>query len=330
MIIDITKLPKKINEIAYFKKNENGSIIYNYSKKSKDSVVMIELEDTEIEKDFAIAGTTLEMVRKLKPVDSVELDGNKFVIKSKKGTFKGSLLDETLVMLNTTITGTIKVNLKALKILSEFVSDNDKKPILTGVNIFNDGTMVATDSFKLARYLGNTTIAVESNITIPKAFVDLIKNEITTDEVELSYNNSTVLLKVDNITYVSNLLAGAYPDVRRIFTTSDKEIIFDTESLKENIDLAKNVGISEGGEKFLPLTFDNGNLIADGISLYETNLLTLTNEEYNFTLSIDAIDLVLRHIENKEVYFGFIADNKPIQIKDNGIEYVILPIKVNK
>lgn len=329
MIIDITKLPKKINEIAYFKKCENGSTIYNYSKKSKDSVVMIELEDTEIERDFAIAGTTLEMVRKLKPVDSIELEGNKFVIKSKKGTFKGGLLDETLVMLNTAITGTIKVNLKALKILSEFVSDNDKKPILTGVNIKVDGTMVATDSFKLARYLRVETVKTNDEITIPKAFVDLIKNEITTDEVELSYNNSTVLLKVDNITYVSNLLAGNYPDVSRIFTNSAMQITFDVERLRESIDLAKNVGIAVGGEKYLPLTFDNGNLIANGVSIYETTLSETIPSEYNFTLSIEAIELVLKNIENNTINLGYNSDTKPIQINDNGIEYIVLPIKIN-
>ena len=329
MIIDINKLPKKINEVCCFKKQDNGSIIYNYSSKNRDSMVIIELSECEIEKDFAIAGTTLEMVRKLKPVDSIELEGNKFVIKSKKGTFKGSLLNETPSILNTNLQNTLKVNLKALKVLSEFVSDNDKKPVLTGVNIANNGTMVATDSYKLARFLGDAAIQVENNITIPKTFIDLIKNEVDDEEVALSYNNTTVILKVDNITYVSNLLAGNYPDVSRIFTNSAMQITFDVERLRESIDLAKNVGIAVGGEKYLPLTFDNGNLIANGVSIYETTLSETIPSEYNFTLSIEAIELVLKNIENNTINLGYNSDTKPIQINDNGIEYIVLPIKIN-
>lgn len=325
--IDITKLPKKLNEVCYFKKQENGVKIYNYSNKNKDAITIIEL-DCEIERDFAVSGSTLEMVRKLAPA-TVELKENKLVIKGKKGTFKGSLIEQQVLVPNTNLENTIKVNVKALKVLSEFVADNEKKPVLCGVNITSNGTMVATDSFKLARYLSSNSQNEDASITIPKAFVDLIKNEITEDEVELSYNSNSVIFKKDNITYVSTLIAGAYPNVERIFVNNFVEnITFNVDALKENIDLAKNVGLIDGKEKYLPITFENGTLKANGTDYYESTLIENNDNDYRFTLASTPLELVLKNIESQEITIQYATDSKPLEIKDSGIEYILLPIKM--
>ena len=327
--IDITKLPKKINEIAYFKKSENGTTIYNYSSKNKNDMVIIKLEECEIEKDFAINGSTLEMVRKLQPLTSLELENDKLVIKSKKGTFKGALISETMFSPNTDLEKGIKVNLKALKVLSAFTSNNDKKPILAGINIKADGTMAATDSFKLARYLSVETVKTNDNITIPKTFIDLIKTEIDEEEITLKYNDKIVALEKDNITFISSLIAGNYPDVSRIFRPSEFKIVYETETLKEAINLAKNVGINNNGEKYLSLLFDNGKLVAQGTSTYETIINDKEDNKYKFVLSAESLELVLNNITNENVEIGYISNNQPIQIEDNGIEYIVLPIKTN-
>ena len=328
MIIDITKLPKKLNEICYFKKGEVGTTIYNYSSKNKADVVIIKLEETQIDRDFAILGTTLDMTRKLAPVKSVEIKDEQFIIKSAKGTFKGKLLSETLPMYNLSVKNEIKANLKALKVLSGFTSINGRKPILDGINLKSDGTMVATDSFKLARYKNIETVQNQDSITIPKTFVDLIKSEITDEEVILKYNDNTVILEKDNITYVSGLLAGAYPSVDRLFQPSSLTIEYDTHTLKEVISLSKNVGIDNNGEKYLSLTFDSGKIIAEGVSTFETNIDD-NKEEYTFTIQADVLELVLNNINDETIQIGYTAYNKPLQIENNNIDYLLLPI-VNK
>lgn len=325
MNIDITKLPKKLNEICYFKKEETGTTIYNYSNKNKADVVIIKLEDTEIENNFAILGSTLDMVRKLNPVKSVEIKEEQFIIKSAKGTFKGKLLNETLPLYNLSVKNEIKANLKALKVLSGFTATNDRKPILEGINLKSDGTMVATDSFKLARYKSVEKVDTEDNITIPKTFVDLIKSEITDDEVVLKYNDNTVILEKENITYVSGLLAGVYPSVDRLFNPSSLTIEYDTHALKEAISLSKNVGIDNNGEKYLSLTFENGKIVAEGVSTFETNIDD-NKEEYRFTIQADVLELVLNNITDEITRIGYTAYNRPLNIESNSIEYLLLPI----
>ena len=327
MIIDITKLPKKLNDICYFKKQEKGVKIYNYSAKAKDTMMIIELEECEIEKDFAITGATLEMVRKLSPTKKLEILNNKLVITSDKGTYKGTIIDEILSLPNTSVLNSVKVNLKALKVLSEFVADNDKKPVLCGVNIKSDGTMVATDSFKLARYLSVETTRDNGNIIIPKNFIDLIKNEAD-EEIELSYNMSCVIYTKENITYISNLIGGNYPNVDRLFSEGNLKIDYEMDILKQALDLSRNVGIEAGKDRYLPLVFENGKLIANGVNEFETILNEDNKLTYKFALNIDSLDIVIKNIDSDKVLIDYTADNKPLFVKDNGIEYILLPIKL--
>lgn len=326
--IDITKLPKKLNEVCYFKKCENGVKIYNYSNKNKDLMTIIELE-CEIEQDFAIAGSTLEMVRKLNPAVA-DIVGNEFVIESKKATFKGKLLETNLLIPNTKANDDIWVNVKALKVLSEFTSENDKKPVLCGINVKTDGTMVATDSFKLARYKSDRICKEDANITIPKTFVDLIKNEAEEENIVLSYNNNSVIFKKDNITYVSTLIAGAYPNVDRIFTNSYRQSIeLNTLILKESVNLARNVGLENIKEKYLPLTFENGTLKANGTDYFET-MISDKNDEYLFVLASTSFELVLKNIVSETLHINYTSDSAPLEIVESGIEYILLPMRVDR
>ena len=77
----------------------------------------------------------------------------------------------------------------------------------------------------------------------------------------------------------------------------------------------------------MPLIFESGKLIANGVNEFET-MLDDKNDNYKFALNIDSLDLVIKNIDSNIVEFDYTADNKPLFVKDNGIEYILLPIKM--
>lgn len=83
MILDINLLPKKLNEINYFKKTDDGCEIYSYNERidTRNEVIVIKL-DSEIENDFCVDSKALEMVKTLSPCE-IEITDKSFIIKSK-------------------------------------------------------------------------------------------------------------------------------------------------------------------------------------------------------------------------------------------------------
>lgn len=325
MRIDITKLPKKINEVCLFKKNPNGegSIIYNYAQKNKDQLTIVELDDCEIENEFAVGGGALEMIRKLHPVKSIEIEDNQMVITSSKSKYKAKLLSDSVMLPNLDTTNTVSINLRALKVLSNFTAQSDKRPVFKGINIASNGNMVATDSYKLARYKVSED-APESNITIPTYFVELIKNEIDDENYDISYNKNTVILKKDNISYISSIIAGDYPNVDRVFPTSFEQTIdFNTNDLKSAFSIIKGVGQTDS--TYIELAFKNGKLTASGVNTFECDMGDET-KDYSFIISDTNFESVLKNITNETISILYNAPVKPIEIIDNNIEYIVLPI----
>lgn len=334
MILDVKKLPKKIGEINQFVKNENssGCTLYSYSIKGQMSIVCL-IDDFEIEENFAVDNKTLEMVKILSPITDVIVDGKTFTIKSSKGNYKAKLLQNRLFEKpNINFDLSFKTDLKRLKIASEFCSKNDKKPILTGVNVNSNGDINATDSFVAYRYVNKENVGKSCyTITIPSEFIDFVSKVVDEKEVVIKFNNNICAVEVGNIIYVNRLLNGNYPSLSKIFEIRNnaENINFDINDLKEKVAIAKNVG--EQKDKPIFLTFNNGLLLANGendfsSSLTNSNQKTCNN--YEFTISLNNFATVLNNIiDNDKITIDYIDSVRPLFVEDNENEFLILPIR---
>ena len=75
-------LPKKLNKINYFVKEENGCELYSYNPQNNDVYIIASYPEMEIEKDFAITDSTLLAIAKLQPGVDVKLNEKSIVATS--------------------------------------------------------------------------------------------------------------------------------------------------------------------------------------------------------------------------------------------------------
>ncbi len=159
----------------------------------------------------------------------LELNDNKLNITTDQyqSTINGMSAEEFPVM--PAITGGTTWRLAAAdfkKALSEVVfsaSNDDSRPVLTGVYFHSNGSQViaaATDSYRLAEYkLGKSKSPV--NFLLPaSAANDLLRIINDTDkEVLVTHDDQQVLFQAGDVTLVARLIEGNYPDYRKLIPT---------------------------------------------------------------------------------------------------------------
>jgi DNA polymerase-3 subunit beta len=113
-----------------------------------------------------------------------------------------------------------------------FATGNDElRPVMSGVflELGNDKTnFVATDAHKLVRYT-RTDVKAEQNasLILPKKPLNVLKNILTAvdADVEVSYNNSHILFNFENITLVSRLIEGKYPNYEAVIPKDNPNVL---------------------------------------------------------------------------------------------------------
>ena len=333
MFIDITKLPAKLNELNYFKKNidKKGTTIYSYSLKNQITIVC-ELDELEIENDFCIDSKTIDMIRLLSPIKEIVIDKD-FTIKSKKGNYKTKLISSNLMLdfLNLKYEKTLNVNFEKLKNASQFVAKDNKRPILTGVNVTDLGDIIATNSFISFRYVNKEMIHIprERSITIPSSFIDFIAKLSDSETITINFNRNNCMVQLDNVKYITNLLEGNYPSLDKIYATKIQydEIVFDANDLKEKFFIAKEVGQDKNNE-IIFFSLENDKLVSKGVNDFEAILKPLKNEvDYKFTVSLEYLNIIINNLKENTINVLYKQSDKPIFFLDNDNEFLILPMR---
>ena len=297
------ELPKKLNKFNYFKKEEKGCKLYSYNGiNGNDIYIISEYPDLEISKDFCIVNTTLEAIMKLQPNVEITLNEKSIVAKSGKGKFSGKYVESNLIVPFMDFANTCNVNLEKLVKATNFVSTNEKKPILTGVNLNQNGVIIATDSFKLYKYedVERTELLNPTNITIASSFIKLADSLFDNKNLIAKYSNTSISIQEDNLMLVGNLLDGNYPNVKKIFESlNGDKISLDRKDLLEAIEITKAAGIEYiGKEKVVYATLSEGKFTGVGTDTFEKEI------KYNGkTITVNAIylEIALKSFETDEI-----------------------------
>ena len=112
-----------------------------------------------------------------------------------------------------------------------FATGNDElRPVMSGVFCQfspENLTFVATDAHKLVRY-GRTdgSAPKASDFILPKKPLNLLKqNLVGTEDVELSYNESTACFKFGNVELTCRLIDGKYPNYAAVIPTENPNVL---------------------------------------------------------------------------------------------------------
>ena len=91
-------------------------------------------------------------------------------------------------------------------------SNDDLRPTLSGV-YFDNGFIVATDAHKLVK----VESSINGNFILPKKASQQLKNLLPKDtNVTLQYNQTNALFSFDNITIITRLIDGKYPNYEAV------------------------------------------------------------------------------------------------------------------
>ena len=245
MIFNI-ELPKKLNKINYFKKEEKGCRLYSYNGNIGNNYYIIaDYPELEIEKDFTVVDSTLNAIIKLGNETEVKLNDKTIVAVSKNGKYTGKYVESNFAMPLMNYNNSCGIDLNILVKATQFASSNEKKPILTGVYVDENSNVVATDSFKVYKYDGGKDEVKENaeSIVISAPLIKLADSIFEDKLLFVSYNKNSFCIKDNNLMLVGNLLDGKYPNVNAIFQQIKQEpCVINKKELLEAIDFTKITG----------------------------------------------------------------------------------------
>lgn len=122
---------------------------------------------------------------------------------------------------------TMQINLKALKTAALFVSSDETRYYLKGVNIESraDGfVFTATNGHYLAMvrhdYLDGQTMQAWAPFIIPTSLIERVKLSRHCDVADLDLNGDAISIHYMGVTYTENRVDGSFPDARRVVPAS--------------------------------------------------------------------------------------------------------------
>lgn len=306
MILDINLLPKKLNEINYFKKIDDGCEIYSYNERleQRNEVIVVKLP-MEIENDFCVDSKAIEMIKRLNPAE-ISITNKNFIIKSSKGKFTSRLLSESLFDLSQMdYANSIIVDFDKLLKASGYVSKNEKKPVLCGVTVCDNGDIYATDSFKAYCYEGSE-LKAQNGITLPINFINLIKNTFNKlEKINIMYNNNIALVEENNIKIYSRLIDGNYPNMEKIFSNivNARLVNFDIDELRDRIEIASNIGVGSEMRTIIKLT--TNKIEAMGNDNYEASIKFENDCNFETKLQLEIFDQALKTMDKPNIKIAY-------------------------
>lgn len=318
--------------------------MYLAGEENKITAIITDLETSLI---FDIPGTVLEEGKTLLNVDTLKL------ISKLKNVFELEITDNTITAGNKTLKynsvdadifpanypsceleGFKTTEKEMINLLSiQYAAGNDEnRPIFTGIFIDKE-SFVCTDTHRLAR----KEIKFENNlpekgIIISNSaikFLNSLLDKKSNNEIvcNISENNNYLQFKFDNITIVTRLIEGTYPNYKAVFPQNfNTTITANVKNLLEELAFIEQI---TKDDHILTFCTENNTWFIDAANINNAVTLnipvTLTGENielmginYNYL-----VDVLKQHTGN-EIEFKISGMLSPIVIDNN---HLILPIK---
>lgn len=219
------------------------------------------------------------------------------------------------------------------------------RPVLQGIHVFSNEkeiTFVATDSHRLA----SMKVHLDQELVLPKMIVpasaaqELVKLiEDANDKVTLYCSENSLRLIYKQVTFISRLISGTFPDTSRVVPTQFvASFVANREELTKVLERVSIVS-KEGQANLCRLQLLPSDMPSLLISAQQEGLGKVQEEVFISRLEGEVLKMnfstkylldALRHMKAKEVMFSTPGGNSPMIIRPAGEEQefaLILPVR---
>ncbi len=219
--------------------------------------------------------------------------------------------------------------LHSIKKISPAIDTNNPKYELNGALIDlkeNHIHFVATDTRRLAVVTIEKEIVNETALIIPKKAIGEIQ-KLFFDEMEIYYDENTLLIRSENFIFFTKLINGKYPDYQRIIPKEYKvELSINRDQMIDHIKQIATIS------QEVKLTFKQDTILFE--SLNEDNIEAKTEMPFVSTLTEDITLAVnsryildfLVQVEQNEFKLSYNDATLPFTLKSENFITVVMPI----
>lgn len=220
------------------------------------------------------------------------------------------------------------------------VSDDDSRPVFTGVNLMRSGNSIvalATNTHRLAKFsLAYEDELPEFNFIVPVAAMNAIKNLLNDRYiVKVFYNDRVIKVECGETSLATRLIDGTFPPTDKTCAVEEKcKAVVATKSLLESVgrvDLiakqteyhAVKVKIDDEGIELAADSYATGKVVEHLSADIEGEIEIAFNLSYlaDFLKVTDAENIIIT-ANNSSVPAKFVGDN------DEAFQYIVTPVRV--
>jgi len=220
---------------------------------------------------------------------------------------------------------------RSIKKISPATGNNNAKFELNGALIdIKDGflNLVATDTRRLAIVKLDNQIKDNFSLIIPKKAIAEIQ-KLFFDDIEIFYDQNTLIAKSNNFQFFTKLINGKFPDYKRIIPKEKNyRLLLDRAKMVEAI---KQISIVSNEMK---ITFKSNIILFE--SLNDDNIEAKTEIEFNTGLDNEIFLAVnsrylldfLSNIEENNFTLGFNDAGLPFSLESENFMTIVMPIMI--
>ncbi len=341
-----------LNAISYLEKKDLSQITSHLLLKTTDEEFIVKATDYEIGLEYKTrniktisngVGTTngkkfLDIVKILKNDDVLlETINDYLYIKQNNSKFKLPMFNPNEFPEFPNIENKPKFNINSIQFVRNIkkivnvIDTNNPKYELNGALIdIKDSfiNLVATDTRRLAIVKIDNKSEENFSLIIPKKAIGEIQ-KLFFDDIEIFYDETTLIAKSENFQFFTKLINGKFPDYERIIPKEKRiRILLNREKMVESI--KQILIISEE----IKITFKPDMILFE--SLNDDNIEAKTEIEFNTGLDQEIILPVnsrymldfLSNIEDSNFVLGYNDEGLPFSLESENFTTIVMPIMI--
>ena len=309
--------------------------------KATDSEIGLQIETNQIQIDhpgmFTINGKKfLDIIRILHDDEiTLELLNDMLTIKQKHSKFRLPTFNVNNYPTFPTVENKSKITLDSfslihnLKRISPAIDTNNPKYELNGALIHigaHTTDMVGTDTRRLAITTIPGGADSELSLILPKKAILEIQ-KLFLDQIEIFYDETTLLIQNSTTLFYTRLINGKFPDYQRIIPSTLKhEFSLPKKAMMDSIRMITTIS------QEIKIIFMNNLVLFHSLSPdnveAKTEIEIQTGMEHPFEISLNSKFMLdfLSQVEHDHFQIGFNESSLPFVVKDDNFMTIIMPI----
>ena len=349
-------------------KKNSLPILANISIEAKNNKLILSSTDMDISIIEQIACNVLEdgsttinsqilydIVRKIEDNSEIEMisnNGKLLTLRADGSRFSLACLPkEDYPIIDLENTG-INIKLKSdilFKLIDKTkfaISNEETRYFLNGLyfNVENENnknivTLVGTDGHRLAKFSHeiNDKLDKISGVIIPKKTIYELSKLLSeyNNDIDISISSNKIIFYIGNITFISKLIDGSFPDYKRVIPNNNSNILnINREKLLSAVDRVSTIANEKSPVikfKLLENMLNLNTINNENSSASEDLKINYNGEEIEIGFNAKYIMDIVNNLEDDEISINLKDSNSPIialEKSNSSLVYVLMPMRV--